>query len=57
MISDAVARSFAVAIFDLVNGAVRDVLKDEELSSLLKVAVRREIETRLRAYLDSNGSG
>lgn len=56
MISDAVDRSFEVAVFDLVNGAVREVLKDEELSKLLQSAIRKEIEARIRSYLDSNGN-
>lgn len=55
MIHDSVDRSFEVAIFDLVNGAVRDVLKDEEMVALLKKAIRKEIEARLRSYLESNG--
>jgi hypothetical protein len=55
MVEQAVEKSLEAPIFDLVNGEVRSLLKDEALAARLKAAIRKQIEATIESFLRSNG--
>lgn len=56
IIVDCMRKSLEVAVFDIVNGAVRDMLKDGPVADLVRKRVELEMR-RLFQSMDSSSSG